>query len=87
LWIMEKIMACEISFIPIQSTDYLADVNEVLSIISESGMKHTVGEMSTTITGTKAQLFALIQKIYDSMEEKTKFSMQLKLSNICGCKS
>ncbi|NJO92080.1 MAG: hypothetical protein HC831_26240 [Chloroflexia bacterium] len=80
-----KIMGCEISFIPIKSNDYINEINEVLAIIAGSGLSHTVGAMSTAISGDKERLFSLIQEIYTKMEDKTLFSMQLKLSNICGC--
>ncbi len=85
MWTMEKIMGCEISFIPIKSNDYINEINEVLAIIEDSGLSYTIGAMSTAISGEKEKLFALIQEIYNKMEDKTLFSMQLKLSNICGC--
>ncbi len=78
-------MGCEISFIPIQSNEYIDEIDEVLSIIKASGMSYAIGAMSTSISGNKEQIFKLIKKIYDTMEEKTMFSMQLKLSNVCGC--
>ncbi len=82
---MEKIIGCEISFIPINNNDYINEINEVIAIIADSGLSHTVGAMSTAISGNKEKLFSLIQEIYNKMENKTLFSMQLKLSNICGC--
>jgi uncharacterized protein YqgV (UPF0045/DUF77 family) len=82
---MEKIMGCEISFIPIKSNDYINEINEVLTIIADSGLPHTVGAMSTAISGNRERIFALVQEIYNKMENKTLFSMQLKLSNVCGC--
>lgn len=80
-------MACEISFIPIQSKDYIADIKEVLSIISDSGLVYSVGAMSTLISGEKDKLFELIKTIYNQMEAKIDFTMQLKVSNVCGCEN
>ncbi len=85
MWTMEKIMGCEISFVPIASMDYLNEIKEVLLLIEASGLPYIIGAMSTSISGEKEQLFALIQEIYNHMEDKTKFTIQLKLSNICGC--
>ena len=82
---MEKTITCEISFIPIQSIDYKIDVDEVIDIISNSGLKYIIGLMSTTIVGTKQKIFSLIQEIFDQMENKTKFTISVKMSNECGC--
>ena len=46
---VEKIASCEISFIPIQSDDYIQDVNKVLDIIRLHQLEYSVGILSTTV--------------------------------------
>ena len=82
---MEKIITCEISFIPIQSEDYIKDVDTVLELIRNTGFEISVGAMSTTVIGESYKIFELIQSIFATMDEKFKFSMQVKYSNLCGC--
>lgn len=82
---LEKITACQISFIPIQSESYLDDINTVLELIKASGLEYSIGEMSTIIKGSKENLLNLIDRIYDLMSSKCSFVMDIRLSNICGC--
>ncbi|MGQ9818676.1 MAG: YkoF family thiamine/hydroxymethylpyrimidine-binding protein [Candidatus Kapaibacteriales bacterium] len=81
----EKIISCEISFVPIQSQNYTKEVDEVIRLIAESGLEHQVGIFSTTIRGTKEKVFTLIKKIFDEMELQKKVLIILKISNLCGC--
>lgn len=82
---MEKIITCEISFIPIATDDYEADVNKALDIIKSFDLEITVGLMSTTCRGKKELIFEMIEKIFDEMYGQSKFTMDVKLSNECGC--
>ena len=82
---MDKIITCEISFIPILSEDYRKDVDQVLEIISSYELECNVGLLSTTIRGRKEIIFEMIRKVFGAMENKTKFTMDIKLSNECGC--
>ena len=82
---MAKIASCEVAFIPIVSKDYISDVNKVVDIIKSYGLEHSVGILSTTIRGDKTKILNLIQEIYNTMDENCGFTMDIKLSNICGC--
>jgi len=82
---MEKIASCQLSFTPIVSDDYIADVNRVLEIISNSGLENEVGVLSTFIRGEKGRVLKLIADVYEEMDGITNFSMDIKISNICGC--
>jgi len=82
---MEKIATCQIAFTPIVSDNYIEDVNKVLDIINNSGLENSVGVLSTFIRGEKSKVLKLITDIYESMDNITKFSMDIKISNICGC--
>ncbi|HHX95286.1 MAG TPA: hypothetical protein GX691_05680 [Clostridia bacterium] len=83
---VEKVAACELSFLPIQSDSYGDDVRRVISLIEESGLEYTVGEMSTLVRGNSGSVFALLNRIYDSLDETCSFEMVVKISNLCGCK-
>ncbi len=82
---MEKIASCEVSFLPVMSKDYLGDINEVLEIIKGYDLEYNIGILSTTIRGSKENIFKLIKEIYDKMDEITTFTIDIRISNICGC--
>ncbi len=82
---MEKIVSCELSFIPIESQDYRSDVKKVIDIISGTGIYYEVSAFSTTVTGHKDVIFGMIEKIYSEMENDAKFTIVIKISNVCGC--
>lgn len=82
---MDKIAACEIAFTPIVSDNYLADVDKVLEVIKVSGLEYKVGELTTFVRGANGKIFQLVQEIYQMMDGETQFSMDIKISNICGC--
>jgi uncharacterized protein YqgV (UPF0045/DUF77 family) len=84
---LEKIISCQLSFIPIQSKNYLLDVEMVLDRIKDSGLEYNVGEMSTVIKGNKAKVLNLISDIYDMMSLQCSFVIDMRLSNVCGCNS
>ncbi len=82
---VEKIASCQIAFTPIVSNNYMEDVKKVLEIINNSGLENSVGVLSTFIRGDKNKVLKLITEIYDAMDSITNFSMDIKISNICGC--
>lgn len=82
---VEKIATCQISFTPIVSTNYIEDINKVLDIIKSYGVDYNVGMMSTTIKGNKETLLKIINQIFNTMYEICSFTMDVKLSNVCGC--
>lgn len=83
---MGKIASCEISFIPIDSDEYLKDIDHVLDIIRNSNLEYNIGILSTTIRGNKDKILNLISNIYNTLDSKCNFTMDIKISNICGCK-
>lgn len=82
---VEKIASCQITFTPIVSDNYLEDVKTVLDTIDSSGLENSVGVLSTFVRGEKGKVLKLIADIYEIMDSTTKFSMDIKISNICGC--
>ena len=83
---VEEVASCQLSFVPIQSKDYLADVERVLDLIKTYELEYCIGEMSTVIKGSKAKIMELISRVYDLMSPKCGFILDIRLSNICGCR-
>ena len=84
---MEKVASCQISFIPIMSENHIDEVNKVIDIIKSYELEYKVGILSTTIRGNKERIFKMIKEIYDTMDDISKFTIDVKISNICGCSS
>lgn len=82
---VEKIASCQISFLPIGSSNYLGEINQVLALIQNSGLEINIGTMSTVVRGDKSKVLKLITDIYQTMEDVCSFTMDVKLSNLCGC--
>ncbi|OGO78608.1 MAG: hypothetical protein A2Y23_10000 [Clostridiales bacterium GWB2_37_7] len=82
---VEEITSCQLSFIPIQSENYLADIDMVLRRITASGLEYSIGEMSTIIKGGKANILKLISDLYDLMTPKCSFVIDIRISNTCAC--
>ncbi len=80
-----KVASCQISFTPIGSIDYLEEIKKVLSIITASGLKNDIGALSTVIIGERSEVLKLIKDIYEAMDDVCDFSMDVKISNLCGC--
>jgi uncharacterized protein YqgV (UPF0045/DUF77 family) len=83
---MEKIASCQIAFTPIMSDNYIKDIDKVLDIIKSSELEYNIGILSTTIRGKKDKILNLISNIYNTMDGICSFTMDIKISNICGCK-
>lgn len=66
-----EIAACQITFIPVGSGDYL---------------ENTIGILSTVVRGEKNEILKLITDLYNSMDSICSFVMDIKISNLCGCK-
>lgn len=73
-----------IAFIPLESDDVTADVDRVLALIDRADVEYSVGSLSTEIRGEKQTVLSLIENIYDTMDALTGFTMDVKLSNVCG---
>lgn len=80
---MEKMISAELSFSPIDSKDFMKDIESVLALIQASGVEHTVGIMSTTVIGTKSNIMKLIDSIYEGMDERCGFNFHINISNVC----
>ena len=81
----KDIVSFQISFTPIGSTEYLEEIKQVINIIKKSGLENDIGILSTSVRGKKEMVFKLIEEIFYTMEDKCSFTMDIKLSNLCGC--
>lgn len=81
----KEIISCEISFIPIQSPNYIEEVEKVLEIIKLSGLQYEINVFSTIISGETEHILNLIGKIIEYSNKTTKFTLVVKISNTCGC--
>lgn len=78
-------ISCQLSFYPLGRADYLPPIEEVLSLIKNSGLKYKVGETSTLIIGAPGQMFSLLQNVTERMDKSgCKFAMSASISNVCG---
>ncbi|MCC5910535.1 MAG: thiamine-binding protein [Clostridiaceae bacterium] len=78
--------SCEITYFPINSDNYIGDINMVLKIIKSYPVEVEVGILSTTIRGNSEAIFKLVKDVYDTMTgANCNFTINMMLSNICGC--
>ncbi len=78
--------SCQISFLPLCEQNPEHAVNRVLAIIDKADVESEVGPVSTLLRGNPDQIFLVLQEIYETMEsEGFQFSMNLLISNHCGC--
>ena len=82
----ERVISCQIQYVPLGTHDVNLDVGKVLALIGESGLNYETGSMTTIIRGKPDRVFQLIQRIESQMSENNrKFTMTILLSNDCGC--
>lgn len=81
-----KVVSCQMSYFPIDSKEYLREVDGVLELIKESGLQYNVDLLSTTLRGESEKVFDLISRIHREMSGKNyNYTMNIMISNICGC--
>lgn len=84
---VDQKMSCQVTFTPIKSQSYLSEIDRVLTLIEKSGLAFEVATLSTTILGDKDKVWQLLKTIFDEMASSCYFTMDVKVSNICGCQS
>ena len=81
-----RIVSCQLSYLPINSNQYLADIDVILKAIKVAFPDAKVGEMSTYIIGSKEKVYQLIKKLLDlSIQKEQPFHFTFSVSNLCGC--
>ena len=82
---VEKVVSCELAFLPIGEGDYGAAVDEVLSMVKNSGLEYSVGPMSTFLRGGRSDVWRLLSEVDAVMADRCKFVIDIRFSNVCGC--
>ena len=80
----DQIISCQLAFVTIGDIDYNENIEIVLKMIRESGLRYNIGETSTLIKGNSKKLFFLLNKICSEMQCKN-YLLNISISNICGC--
>lgn len=80
---LDKVISAEISFSPLESGDYVKDIDRVLGLIDESGLDYQVGMMSTLVIGKAKEIFQLLEGIYEKSDEACGFTFHVTISNRC----
>ena len=79
-------IACQLRFYPLGVENYEQEISHVLELIAGSGLHVEIGPMSTVIRGEAGAVLGLIGQIIDLQAERHMgYSMNMTLSNICGC--
>lgn len=82
----EHLVSCQISYFPIDSRNYLEEVDRVLEVIKESKLDYQVGDLASVVKGQADKVFKLLAAIDQEMSKNYyHYTMSILLSNICGC--
>ena len=76
-------MTCEVRFHPFGVEDVDAAVDEALELIGSFDLKMDTGPLSTVVKGTPAEVFAMLKTLYERMETRHAFTLDVTLSNYC----
>ena len=81
----DKKIGCQMSYLPLGTENIEEKVEKILHMLRNSGLEFKVSSFATEIKGSKAEVFSLIEDIFEIAETEGQFVLELKLSNICGC--
>ncbi len=85
--VKENLVSCQIAYYPIGSAEYLDEIDDVLQVIKNTGLEYSMNEMSTTVKGEASKVIGMIVDLQREMTQKGyEFTMNILLSNVCGCK-
>lgn len=80
-----RIMACQVTLLPLDTIDSAQVIEQVLSEMDWQGVEVIVGDMSSLIRGEEDLVWARIRRLYELASKSGNFSLQITLSNKCGC--
>ena len=81
----DKKIGCQMSYLPLGTENIEEKVEKILHMLRDSGLEFKISSFATEIKGSKAEVFSLIEDIFETAETESQFVLDLKLSNICGC--
>lgn len=79
----EKVISCEISYLPLDSNTN-SNVEAILDVIKQSGINYKIGSFRTILTGDFDDIMKLIKYIYNKAEIFGGFVIDVRMSNVCG---
>ena len=77
------ITSMELSLYPLEEAGIGLITNEFISVLEESDLTVTMGQMSTIVTGDSSKLFTALEKAYTMVAEKYGIVLVCKISNAC----
>lgn len=80
-----SIMACQMFLYPLNELDSAKVIGKVLAEMDWQGVEIIVGSMSTLVRGEEELVWTKIRQLYDLAASSSQFSLQLTVSNQCGC--
>ena len=80
-----SIMACQITLYPLNELDSAKVIGHVLAEMDWQGVEVIVGSMSSLVRGEDGLVWTKLRQLYDLAASSGQFSLQLTVSNQCGC--
>lgn len=80
-----NVMACQVSYLPLATDDVDAETEIILEVIRQSGLEYSVGALATEVRGPRSELLALIDAMVTVAERESRFVLDVRISNTCGC--
>lgn len=79
-------LSCRLTFLPLGPAEVGREVEVVLSIINSAPVRVETDSLGTNIFGEARDIFSLLERISSAAAARgTLFSLQVTLSNYCGC--
>jgi len=82
--ISEGMISCQLAYLPMGDTQYMAQIDTVIALIKESNARYEIREGSSMLKGSSSDIFALLQKIVAAKRDSA-FVINASISNVCGC--
>ena len=82
--ISKSMISCQLAYLPMGDTKYMAQIDTVLALIKESSVQYEIREGSSMLKGAPTDIFALLQKIVETKKDSA-FVINASISNVCGC--
>ncbi len=76
-------VSAEIKVTPMQSGDYIADIEKAIDCIKKTGLYYSIGPMSTVVSGSLQEVLELIETLYSVLDTRCTFAIDVRLSNGC----
>jgi uncharacterized protein YqgV (UPF0045/DUF77 family) len=78
-------VACQITLFPLDTLDSARIIGQVLVQMDWQGVEVITGEMSTMIRGEEGLVWTKLRQLYELAAASGRFSLQITVSNKCGC--